>query len=84
MAGTTMNTAHFHEPIRICGDEGEVSIASADEAYAALTGNWPAGRGKWYHAATRACRSASRGETSPHVARRMFMYAAGEALVSVR
>lgn len=79
-----MNAADFHEPIHLSGENGDMRIASATEAYAALTGNWPAARGKWYHAATRACRSASIGETSPHIARRMFVYAAGEALVSVR
>lgn len=74
----------FHEPINLFGASGEMRIASADEAYAALTGDWPASRGKWYHAATRACRSASAGETSPHVARRVFIQAAGEALLSAR
>ncbi len=79
-----MSTADFHEPIHILEESGELRIASADEAYAALTGNWPPSRGKWYHAAARACRSASAGETSPHIARRMFIYAAGEARLSTR
>lgn len=79
-----MNTAEFHEPIHILEERGEQRIASATEAYAALTGDWPASRGKWYHAAARACRSAAVGETSPHIARRMFIYAASEARLSTR
>ena len=81
---TTMNTADFHEPIHILEERGETTIASASEAYAALTGDWPPSRGKWYHAAARACRSASIGETSPHIARRMFIHAAGEARLPTR
>lgn len=77
-------TADFHQPIHLVGDNGEMHIATVAEAYAALTGNWPPSRGKWYHAAARACRSASAGETSPHIARRMFLYAAGEARLSAR
>lgn len=75
--------ADFHEPIFIADQSGEKRIASAADAYAALTGNWPTSRGKWYHAAARACRSASAGETSPHIARRMFVHAANEARLHV-
>lgn len=74
-----MSDTNFHEPIRLIGDAGEQQIASATEAYAKLTRDWPATRGKWYHAATRACRSASAGQSSPHIARRMFLNAASES-----
>lgn len=75
--------ADFHEPIIIADQSGQTRIASAADAYAALTGNWPSSRGKWYHAAARACRSATAGETSPHIARRMFVFAANEARLAI-
>lgn len=78
-----MSAADFHQPIHLFRESGEMRIASATDAYEALTGNWPASRGKC-HAAARACQSAASGETSPHIARRMFMYAASEARVSAR
>lgn len=79
-----MAESAFHQPIHLVRDAGELRIASAHDAYAALTGNWPEARGKWYHAATRACRSAASGDTSPHIARRMFLYAATEAQLAAR
>lgn len=79
-----MRQATFHEPIWLCGDAGEQEILSADQAYEVLTQRWPETRGKWYHAATRACRSASAGQTSPHIARRMFMQAADESRLAAR
>ena len=75
---------NFHQPVHLLSASGEMRIDSATEAYAALVDRWPASRGKWYHAAARACRSASEGETSPHIARRIFMQAASEACFSAR
>jgi hypothetical protein len=79
-----MSDARFHQPIFVISDEGEISVGTAHEAYELLTAKWPNARGKWYHAAARACRSASAGNTSPHIARRMFLNAASEARLSAR
>ncbi|MEO3387431.1 DUF982 domain-containing protein [Mesorhizobium sp. CAU 1741] len=79
-----MNGTEFHQPIHVVGDAGDLQISTAGEAYAVLTEKWPPSRGKWYHAAARACRSASNGESSPHIARRMFLHAASEARIDVR
>ncbi|MEO3998920.1 DUF982 domain-containing protein [Mesorhizobium sp. CAU 1732] len=76
----TINTT-FHEPVLLRGNGGVTSIRTAVEASEALQLQWPEARGKWYHAANRACASAAEGRTSPHVARRIFLQAAEESRV---
>ena len=76
----TINTT-FHEPVLLHGDAGVTQVRDAHEAVAMLKGRWPEARGKWYHAASRACVSAAEGRTCPHVARRIFLQAVEESRV---
>lgn len=72
--------AAFHEPVKLrLGGARVAEISTAEEASAALHGEWPPTRGKWYYAASRACSAAMEGRTSPHVARRIFMEAVQES-----
>lgn len=72
----------FHEPVLLTGVNGVTAVRTAHEASEALKGAWPAARGKWYYAASRACASAVEGRTSPHIARRIFIQAAEESRVN--
>lgn len=76
MADTT-----FKEPVVLSFPAGSTTVSSAEEARDALLGAWPNSRGKWYHAARRACASAAEGRTAPHVARRVFIQAAQESRI---
>lgn len=68
----------FDQPIHLGGADGVV-IRDAAEASAMLRTSWPETRGKWYHAANRACSSAIEGRTPAHVARGMFLKASEES-----
>lgn len=60
--------------------QGEMlEFPSPGEAREALLATWPQTRGKWYHAAGRACSAAMEGRASVHVARRIFLEAAQES-----
>ncbi len=74
-----MIDSRFHEPVVLRRQAGTTTVSSASEASAVLVAEWPNSRGKWYHAARRACASATEGRTSPHIARRIFLQAAEES-----
>ena len=76
-----MTDTTFHEPVVLRFPAGNTTVSSAEEASDALLGAWPNSRGKWYHAARRACASATEGRTSPHIARRVFLQAAQESRI---
>lgn len=70
----------FPKPIWLSkGLHGPVVEVDTAERAAELLESWPNGRGKWYIAASRACRAASSGKASPVMAREMFVQAALEA-----
>ncbi len=74
-----MSDFHFSEPVILRTGGNVVEVCDALQATRALTEAWPETRGKWYHAANRACRSAVKGETSALHARRMFKEAVDES-----
>jgi len=78
-----MNDCNFAEPVVLKIGPGLTTVSSAQEASETLIGRWPEARGKWYHAARRACASAVEGRTSPHIARRIFLQAAEESRVQM-
>ena len=72
--------ARFHPPVLLNSSAlGVAEVGSVLEAREVLHGNWPPTRGKWFYAASRACRAAVEGRTSVHVARRIFVEAARES-----
>ena len=74
-----MPDAQFDHPVQLKqGDRVEL-VRDASQASRLLQRSWPATRGKWYHAAARACARASEGKTQPHVARSVFEKAAQES-----
>jgi hypothetical protein len=77
-----MVDSSFQEPVMLHFQAGVTAVSNAQEASEALVRVWPSSRGKWYHAARRACASATEGRTSPHVARRIFVQAAEESRIS--
>lgn len=74
-----MADVKFPEPVVLKAGGRVLEIRDAMQAAQTLAESWPATRGKWYHAANRACRSAARGETSPVLARSMFVQAVDES-----
>ncbi|MGQ2907680.1 MAG: DUF982 domain-containing protein [Aliihoeflea sp.] len=75
----TATNVQFPEPVVLRTGDRVLEIRDAMQAAQTLAEAWPATRGKWYHAANRACRSAVRGETSPQLARNMFAQAVDES-----
>lgn len=76
----THGAAAFHEPVHLkFAEGGHAVIRTPGEAREALLATWPQTRGKWYHAAGRACSAAMEGRASVHVARRIFLEAAQES-----
>ena len=69
----------FQEPVLLRFGAGVRAVSSAEEASETLAASWPSSRGKWYHAARRACASASEGRTPANVARGVFLLAAEES-----
>jgi len=74
-----MHDTRFDQPVRLKQGEQIELVSDASQASHLLLRSWPATRGKWYHAATRACARASEGKTLPHVARSVFEKAAQES-----
>jgi len=74
-----MAGVEFPEPVVLRSGGRVLEIRDATQAAKTLAEAWPATRGKWYHAANRACRSAEKGETSPQLARSMFVQAVDES-----
>lgn len=74
-----MHDAQFDQPVRLRQGERVEIVMDASQASRLLQRSWPATRGKWYHAAARACARASEGKTLPHVARTVFEKAAQES-----
>lgn len=73
----------FHEPVLLrSGESGIAEIRTLDQALELLREGWPETRGKWYYAANRACDDAAKGQTSVHIARRIFVYAIEESRLS--
>jgi hypothetical protein len=70
----------FHEPVLLrSGHTGISAISTLAQARDLLRDGWPETRGKWYHAASRACADAVDGRSSVHIARRIFVYAVEES-----
>lgn len=74
-----MADVQFPEPVVLRSGGRVLEIRDVTQAAKTLAEAWPATRGKWYHAANRACRSAVKGETSPQLARSMFVQAVDES-----
>lgn len=74
-----MHNAQFDHPVQLRQGERVELVRDASQASRLLKLSWPATRGKWYHAAARACARASEGKTLPHVARSVFEKAAQES-----
>lgn len=74
-----MPDVQFNEPVVLKTGGHLLEIRDALQAARTLSDGWPETRGKWYHAASRACRSAVKGETSPILAQRMFKQAVDES-----
>jgi hypothetical protein len=70
----------FHEPVLLKSAlRGLDEVRTADQARDLLRNDWPETRGKWYHAANRACSAAVDGKASVHIARRIFVHAVEES-----
>lgn len=74
-----MGNLQFHEPVVLRTGDRLLEVRDALQAARTLESAWPDTRGKWYHAANRACRSAVKGETSAQMARNLFMQAVDES-----
>lgn len=77
-----MSDFQFDEPVVLKTGGHVLEIRDAVQAARTLSDGWPETRGKWYHAASRACKSAMKGETAPIRAQLMFKQAVEESRLS--
>lgn len=79
-----MQDIQFDHPVVLYRDGAILTVREPSAASAMLVSSWPKTRGKWYHAANRACLRAVKGLTPPHVARTVFQKAVEESMMNVR
>lgn len=78
----TVNTTSFDRPVRLRLPSGDTLISDVQQADALLRTSWPPNRGKWYHAARRACSRSIQRPTEGRLVRDVFEKAAAEARLS--
>lgn len=79
-----MQDIQFDHPVIVYRDGAALTVRKPSAASEMLTSSWPMTRGKWYHAANRACSRATKGLTPAHVARTVFEKAVAESMMDAR